>query len=187
MSTRGPKTLVHASILTRRFKTELAASCHGGPKWTKSQIFYISNPSFTKDPAAGGVPIDTGVTNAGAQVVSLTRSGRTFKYLENVNTFNSANPLEIRGQGAQAGQKALGALGFNAPSLLSTAYHAPYLHNGVAQTLPAVFPLHGLPGGGTIATKLSASDQQGLLIFLNSIDGRTAQFRSQAEDFRDGK
>jgi hypothetical protein len=167
------------------------AFCHGGPKWTKSQIFYISNPSFDSDPAMGGKPIDPGITNAGAQIVSLTRPENTFehvfKYLETVNTFNPANPLEIRGQGATAGQIALGGLGFNVPSLLSIAYHAPYLHNGAAQTIGDVFPLHGLPNGKTIATTLGASDQQDLLLFLNAIDGRTLIFRSEAEDFRDGE
>jgi hypothetical protein len=176
------------------------ASCHGGPKWTKSEIFYIDNPAFTSDPNAvppktPGVPIDPGInqgiSNAGAQIVTLTRNNntfeKTFKYLENVGTFHPGNPLEIRGQGAAAGQLALGALGFNVPSLLSIAYHAPYLHDGAAQTLQAVFPLHQLPGGKTIATTLNATQQADLVLFLNSIDGRTATFQSEAEKFKDGE
>ena len=172
------------------------ALCHGGPKWTKSEILYIDDPSFTSNPNVlppliPGTPIDPGLTAAGEQIVSLTRDNdtfeKTFKYLETVGTFNPANPLEIRGQGAAAGQTALGSLGFNVPSLLSIAYHAPYLHDGAAQTLADVFPLHTLPGGETIAATLSATQQQQLLLFLNSIDGRTADFQSVAEEFKDGE
>ena len=97
------------------------ATCHGGPKWTKSQIFYRDNPAFNQDPAAGGVPLDPGITNAGAQIQSFTLSGLTFMYLENVSTFDATDPLEQRGQGALSGQLALGGLGFNVPSLLGWA------------------------------------------------------------------
>jgi hypothetical protein len=160
------------------------ATCHGGPKWTKSQIFYRDNPAFNQDPAAGGVPLDPGITNAGAQIRSFTLSGLTFTYLENVGTFDATDPLEQRGQGALSGQLALGGLGFNVPSLLGVGYHAPYLHHGEAQTLGEVFPLHGL-GTGTIATTLTAQQQADLIVFLNAIDGTTDPLRSAADDFRD--
>jgi hypothetical protein len=82
--------------------------------------------------------------------------------------------------------------GFNPPSLLSINYHAPYLHRGQAQTLEEVFPLHGLGAGAsgfppttTIATELTASEQSDLLAFLKSIDGTTAHFRSEGDEFRD--
>jgi len=174
------------------------ASCHGGPKWTKSEILYIDNPAFTSNPnvvppATPGIPIDPGIKAAGAQIISLTRNNNTFEktfdYLVNVGTFNSTNPLEIRGQGTAAGELALGGLGFNVPSLLSIAYHAPYLHDGAAETLQAVFPLHQLPQfpGKTIATELNATQQAQLLLFLNSIDGRTATFQSEAEKFKNGE
>ena len=78
------------------------------------------------------------------------------------------------------------------PSLLSINYHAPYLHRGQAQTLEEVFPLHGLgPGASgfpprtTIQTQLSAKERADLLVYLKSIDGATAHFRSEADDFRD--
>jgi cytochrome c peroxidase len=160
------------------------ASCHGGPKWTKSQIFYRDNPAFTQDPAAGGVPVDPGVSNAGAQIVSYTQSGLTLQYLEDVGTFDAADALEVRGAGVASGQLALGELGFNVPSLLGIGSHAPYLHHGEAQTLADVFPLHQL-GPGTIATTLTAQQQADLIVFLNAIDGRTATFRSEGDDFRD--
>jgi YVTN family beta-propeller protein len=163
------------------------ASCHGGAKWTKSQIFYRDNPAFNQDPAATptpGVPLDPGVLNAGAQIRSFTLSGLTLNYLENVASFDATDPFEIRGQGALSGQLALGGLGFNVPSLLGVRYHAPYLHNGEAQTLDAVFSLHAL-GAGNIATTLSAQDQADLLVFLNALDGTTDTLRSAGDDFRD--
>jgi YVTN family beta-propeller protein len=160
------------------------ATCHGGPKWTKSEIFYRDNPAFNQDPALGGVPLDPGITNAGAQVRSFTLSGLTFTYSENVGTFDATDALEQRGQGALSGQLALGGLGFNVPSLLGVGYHAPYLHHGEAQTLGEVFPLHGL-GTGTIATMLTVQQQVDLLVFLSAIDGTTDPLRSAADDFRD--
>jgi hypothetical protein len=86
---------------------------------------------------------------------------------------------------------AFGVNGFNSPSLLSIRYHAPYLHRGQAQTLPAVFPLHGLgaptgfPPVNTIATVLNAQQQADLLVFLNAIDGTTDHLRSDGDVFRD--
>ena len=82
--------------------------------------------------------------------------------------------------------------GFNAPSLFSINYHAPYLHRGQAQTLEEVFMLHGLGAGAsgfppttTIQTELNATDRANLLAFLKSIDGTTANLRSEGDEFRD--
>ena len=81
---------------------------------------------------------------------------------------------------------ALGADGFSPPSLLSVRYHALYLHRGQAQTLPAVFLLHGLGAPpNTIATLLTVQQQQDLLVFLNALDGTTDQLRSEGDVFRD--
>lgn len=70
------------------------------------------------------------------------------------------------------------------PSLLSLNYHAPYLHHGAAQTLEEVFPLHAL-GAGTIASELSAGEQEDLLVFLKALDGTTDHLRSAGDEFRD--
>ena len=159
------------------------ASCHGGSKWTKSQVIYADNPAFFSNPLAGGQPRDPGVTNAGPQIVAYTVEENTINFLENIGTFDPNDPREIRGAGAQ-GITAVGGLGFNVPSLLGVGYHAPYLHNGAAQNLHDVFALHAL-NGGTIADSLSTQEQRDLLNFLNSIDGRTDKFRSETDDFRD--
>jgi YVTN family beta-propeller protein len=153
------------------------ASCHGGPKWTKSQIFHRDNPAAVSQ---GGLPLDPGVLNRANEFRSFTCNELTFNYLEDVGTFDGTNPIELRDITAIT---ALGADGFNPPSLLSIRYHAPYLHRGQAQTLEEVFPLHAL-GDGTIAS-LPAQAQQDLLVFLNAIDGTTDPLRSEGDDFRD--
>jgi YVTN family beta-propeller protein len=161
------------------------ASCHGGAKWTKSQVLYLFNPALDKAFAAGGTPRDPGLTMTANQSVSYQDAKvdtGTLKFLEDIGTFNAANPIEIRGQGALIGQTPLGVLGFNAPSLLSTNYHAPYFHNGAAQTLEEVFAQHLLPGGGKIQDLAGAA---ALLEFVKAIDGRTATFESQADIFKD--
>lgn len=158
------------------------ASCHGGPKWTKSTILHRDNPAFNRDPALGGTPLDPGVANIGPQITQLTIGPNIFKYLENVGTFITANPIEIRQNGALP----FGAAGFNPPSLLSLRGSAPYLHNGAAQTLEAVFPLHGLGASpGTIQSVLNATDRANLIAFLLTIDQSTDRLRSQADDFID--
>jgi YVTN family beta-propeller protein len=172
------------------------ASCHGGAKWTKSQVIYGNDPALDRDANAGGVFRDPGVNvgqgAVGDQVVTYADAvldAGTLRFLEGIGTFNAANAIEIRGVGAPAaaagqGAASLGSLGFNAPSLLSTGFHAPYFHNGAAQTLEQVFALHQLPGGGTIQGLGGASN---LLAFLRSIDGRTplSTGKSDTDIFRD--
>jgi YVTN family beta-propeller protein len=160
------------------------ASCHGGAKWTKSEVLYLNDPAFNRAFAAGGTPRDPGVTNDNVQIVSYadgTVDPNVLNLLEDVGTFDAASPIEIR----QNGNPPFGALGFNAPSLLGVGYHAPYFHTGSAQTLPDVFALHELPAGGTIASNLGPGDQANLLAFLGSLDGRTAIFRSETDSFKE--
>ncbi|MGH8601392.1 MAG: hypothetical protein ACREXR_00980 [Gammaproteobacteria bacterium] len=161
------------------------ASCHGGAKWTKSQVLYLSNPALDKAFAAGGTPRDPGLTMIANQSVSYQDPKvdiGTLNFLEMIGTFDPANPIEIRGQGAAIGQTPLGVLGFNVPSLLSVNYHAPFFHNGQAQTLEEVFAQHQLPGGGVIA---DLPDAAALLDFVKAIDGRTAIFKSDGDIFKD--
>jgi YVTN family beta-propeller protein len=173
------------------------ASCHGGAKWTKSEIFHRDNPAAV---AQNGATLDPGVTrlapappSAAAPVnelFSFTCNNLTIKYLEDVGTFDVTNPIELRDNAGAT--TAFGVNGFQPPSLFSINYHAPYLHRGQAQTLADVFPLHGLgPGGSgfppttTIQTQLTAVDRANLLVFLQSIDGTTASLRSEGDVFRD--
>jgi YVTN family beta-propeller protein len=162
------------------------ASCHGGAKWTKSEIFHRDNPAAV---AQNGAPLDSGVTRLPVttggplanEFKSFTCNNLTIDYLEDVGTFDVTNPIEIRDNATAS--TAFGVNGFQPPSLFSINYHAPYLHLGQAQTLDAVFPLHAL-NGGTIAN-LTAVEQANLLVFLKSIDGTTASLRSEGDEFRD--
>ncbi len=173
------------------------ASCHGGAKWTKSEIFHRDNPAAV---AQNGATLDPGVTRLAPappvaatpanEFFSFTCNNLTIKYLEKVGTFDPQNPLEIRDNAAAS--TAFGVNGFNVPSLLGINYTAPYLHRGQAQTLEEVFPLHGLGPNGqnfppttTIANQLTAQQQSDLLAFLKSIDSTTQHFRSEGDDFRD--
>ena len=163
------------------------ASCHGGAKWTKSQVLYANNPALDKAAAAGGTPRDPGlnfVLNQNVSYADPRLDTGILKFLEDTATFNAAGPLEIRGAGAAIGRGALGVLGFNVPSLLGVGYHAPYFHDGSAETLEEVFDVHKL-GDGTIATTLTdPSDREALLQFLRAIDARTPIFGSDAETFK---
>lgn len=161
------------------------ASCHGGAKWSKSQVVYDNDPTFNKDPNNGGVPLDAGVTNAGPQIVSFTEGTHVLKFLEQVGTFDIANPLELRGQGAAAGKDALGALGFNVPSLLGARYHAPYLHDGSAPTLAAVFAKHKI-GAQTIAQHFTVAELEALQAFVDTIDGSSFATPSETDQFLQG-
>jgi hypothetical protein len=167
------------------------ASCHGGQKWTKSQVIYLDNPAFDANPAGipPGVPRDPGViAAAGGQIQAYTDVNPatgvslTLDILENVGTFNAADPIEIRGNNGNA---PLGALGFNVPSLLGVGFTAPYLHQGKAQNFGELFALHTLVGDQTIADVLDDQQEQDLIAFLNTIDGRTATFRSDTDVFLD--
>ena len=161
------------------------ASCHGGAKWTKSQIFHADNPAFNANPLGDppGTPRDPGVTNAGPQIVSYEVGEDMIRFLEDIGTFSADDPREIRGAGA-AGITAVGGLGFNVPSLLGAGYHAPYFHNGAAQTLEEVFSLHALDDG-TIESALNRGSRENLLVFLKGIQGKTNPLRSEGDDFRD--
>jgi YVTN family beta-propeller protein len=166
------------------------ASCHGGAKWTKSEIFHRDNPAAV---AQNGPTLDPGLRRTprlANELESFACNASLFRYLERVGTFDVTNPLEIRDNATAS--TAFGVDGFQPPSLLSTNYHAPYLHRGQAQTLDEVFPLHGLgpagmffPPATTIQTQLSALERANLLVFLKSIDGTTNHLRSEGDQFRD--
>jgi cytochrome c peroxidase len=71
------------------------------------------------------------------------------------------------------------------PSLLGVGTSAPYFHNGAAQFLEGSFLLHALPGGGTIQTRLNATQRGNLLAFLRAIDGRSVIVPNETDLFKD--
>ncbi len=113
-----------------------------------------NNPTFPADPLGknfffGVKPLDPAVTAAGPQIVSVANGKSPLTFLDKVGTFNPANPLELRGAAAVAGQStqgfaAFGAAGFNSPSLLGLSLSAPYFHDGSAQSLEDVMKRHHL-------------------------------------------
>ena len=83
------------------------ASCHGGAKWTKSQVLYGNNPALGE--AAGTPPVrpvrDPGLLITANQAVSYTNAvldPNPLQFIENIGTFIATNPIEIRGAGAPA-------------------------------------------------------------------------------------
>ena len=167
---------------------------------------YQNNPTFAKNPlaanffAAGKEPaLDENLTVGGPQIISVTYNGVVTRFLDKVGTLDSSKALEIRGAGAIGGGvisiagdanegvtvakqstqgfASLGGAGFNSPSLLGVAYHAPYFHDGSAETLDDVFARHTLPDAGdaTIATQINdTATLSNLKLFLNAIDDNTA-------------
>jgi processive rubber oxygenase RoxA-like protein len=93
--------------------------------------------------------------------------------LHQVGTFNAAKPWELIGTGANISKQALGASGYNIPSLRGIGQMgAPYLHDGSAPTLVDVLanPTHV----GTSPLLQSPNKVRQLVRFVHSIDDRTA-------------
>jgi DNA-binding beta-propeller fold protein YncE len=188
------------------------ASCHGGAKWSKSQVTqaflfgdagngllatFPRNPIgagfFELDPPGTGTPgvkaFDPALAVNGPQLLSITRDAVKVNILDDVGTFLKAGPLEIRGAAAVAGQStqgfgAFGGAGFNSPSLLGLSMSAPYFHDGSAETLEQVMAKHTLvKGGPTISTVLNAQQVKDVLDFIRSIDDNTAPSASDMDKF----
>jgi hypothetical protein len=174
---RQPQDDAAAIAAGRDVFADNCASCHGGAKWTKSQVIYLDNPARiatnVRDP---GLDL---IANQSTSYTDGVLGGGTLFFLEDAGTFDPGSPIEIR----QNGQAPLGLDGFNVPSLVGVGAHAPYFHNGAAQTLEEVLDQHEL-GGTPISTVLGAGDQTVLLAFLRSIDGRTALLRNETDDFK---
>src|SRR4030095_2015862 len=106
------------------------ATCHGGPKWTRSTIDYKTPPSTEINLGLGDQRV------IGAELRQTLAQGPNV--LNNVGTFTAAGRQnEIRFSAADISQAIapLGTNGFNIPSLLSVHETAPYFYSGLAQTL----------------------------------------------------
>jgi YVTN family beta-propeller protein len=136
--------------------------CHGGQKWTSSQLPYTPSPDKN-----GSLPGTTGGPDAGTGLrtrtldagvifgrpndqlmvdiergVALPDGGsgnvgpeRITCVLRNVGTYNVADAIERKADGTAA----QGGKGFNPPALTSVATGAPYFHHGRARTLEEIF------------------------------------------------
>ena len=172
------------------------AKCHGGEKWTISRVFYdptalvgsLPARTFAANAAASapmdpstlvGVGIDANVDTT--LIAGDDSEGGTpaFKRLacnvRRVGTFGAlGGAAEVRANGTPA----QGSRGFNPPSLLGLATGAPYLHNGAAVALNALFDSrfsgHTLAGNPNMI--LNDADREALVAFLMSIDETTQTF-----------
>jgi len=185
------------------------ASCHGGVKWTKSRAgdgLYDDDPAYPENPIGANFfrpvePVDPDVIDAVPQIRGIQGGNSPCAelfFMNDVGTFalrapfRPVNPIEQRGGAAIAGQSTAGFIalpantpevGFNSPSLLNVGYHAPFLHNGSAPNLDAVFNSHRLPEAGnrTIRQVLNAAQRTDLRALMNSIDGDTDTFLSDTD------
>lgn len=124
-------------------------SCHGGPQWTRSTLFYTPPP----DP-------------------SLVTKDQLPSALRNVGTFDASAFNEVA---ANAGPPR-GAEGYAIPSLLSLfASEGELLHNGAAPTFEDVLAnvTHRSAGTGGVDTLSNATDRARLATFLRAVDAST--------------
>jgi hypothetical protein len=148
------------------------ATCHAGPKWTRSRVDYRTPPSPADNVGLGNENV------IGAEVRKTTSQPGQFPgVLINVGTFQpnmtGGRVNEIRFNAADISQAIapLGANGFNIPSLLSVHETAPYFYSGLAQTLEEV--LNGSQdGNGGVRHHFvpNAAQRANLIAFLRSIE-----------------
>jgi YVTN family beta-propeller protein len=135
------------------FKKVGCAQCHGSRLWTKSRV------QFPPPPPAGDLLVEGGTAQLKGQLVD-------------VGTFNPANPHEVRGAPATLNNKALGAAGFNIPSLLGVHQRERFLlHDGLLTSFEQLFdnPAHV----GEHPKLRRARVRRKIIKFLRSIDDRT--------------
>jgi YVTN family beta-propeller protein len=137
------------------FTTANCQACHGGPKWSTSQVDFARLSPFPETLTLGVEPEPP--------VAQLAR------FLRDVGTFDLNNLIERTNNN----QQALGILGFNPPSLLSIWAFPPYLHNGACLTLACVLEneTHRNAGGTDVLDDASA--RAALVQYLLSIDANT--------------
>jgi DNA-binding beta-propeller fold protein YncE len=166
---RGRQLFGQVGLATSEFS---CATCHGGPKWTRSAVDFGLPPSPEVEIGFGDEQI------VGAELRRTRTQGGDV--LSNVGTFTlSGRVNEIRFNGADISQtiNPLGAAGFNIPSLLSLHETGPYFYNGLAQTLEQV--LDGSQdgnGGVRVHFVQDAQQRADLVAFLKSIEGPTKAF-----------
>ena len=131
-------------------------ACHGGAKWSTSQVDFARISPFPETITPGVDPEPP--------------VGQLARFLRQVGTFDPANPIERTANN----QQALGQLGFNPPSLLSIHAFPPYLHNGSCLTLECVLENKIHRDAGGVPDVLENPEYQTAVVqFLLSIDAQT--------------
>jgi hypothetical protein len=161
------------------------ATCHGGPKWTRSQVDYSPPPSPEIGLGFGnqrviGAELRVTATQPNLFPNAPLPPGQFPGVLVNVGTFTTTGRFnEIRFNPADVSQaiNPLGANGFNIPSLLSVHETAPYFYSGLAQSLNEVLNgSHDGNGGTRVHFVANATQRAQLVQFLRSIDSTTPTF-----------
>ena len=173
------------------------ATCHGGPKWSRSKVDYLSPPSATLTFGAQqiqGVELRfTQTQPQGFPASGLTNAaGAVQGVLLDVGTFvpdgagfgpgatGRINEVRVNPNDSGSRIQPLGANGFNSPSLLSVAGTAPYYYSGLEQTLDQVF--NGTVdqlGSSTLKSVHFISDPTqrfDMELFMQTIDESTQPF-----------
>jgi YVTN family beta-propeller protein len=134
------------------FKKVGCASCHNSELWTTSRV------QFQPPPPA-------------SEVVNTQLKGQ----LVQVGTFDPTKPHEVIGTGATLNQTALGAGGFNVPSLLGAGASEKFLlHDGSLTSFDQLFNNPAHVGTNPKVSKQNVRDL--IAKFLRSIDDRTQPF-----------
>jgi YVTN family beta-propeller protein len=152
----GGGAVVDPDVIAGRalFAAANCQSCHGGPNWTRSRV------DFAPPPLAAQI--------VGGSIAAALFPVGTF----DVNAFNEVQP------NLAAVPPAVGAAGFNIPSLRSVFAGAPYLHSGQAPTLDDVLlnVTHRSAGTAGVDTLSNPADRAKLAKFVRSIDAKTPIF-----------
>ncbi|MBI3928349.1 MAG: beta-propeller fold lactonase family protein [Armatimonadetes bacterium] len=158
------------------------ADCHGGPKWTRSRRDFNPPPSSTTGIGFGNEQIVGAELRVTASQPGNNQGVGGLGVLLDVGTFLGTRLNEIRFNPADISQRiaALGANGFNIPSLLSLHTTAPYFHNGMAETLDqalnGTFDGQGASAINRVHTVANPANRANLIQFLRSIDDTTPIF-----------
>jgi hypothetical protein len=129
--------------------------CHGGAKWTTSQVEFARISPFPETLVPGADPEPA--------IAQLAR------FLKIVGTFNPDDPIER----TALNQAALGALGYNPPSLLSIWAFPPYLHSGSCPDLACVLENEAHRNAGGVDVLDDPASREAVVQFLLSIDADT--------------
>ncbi|HVR62250.1 MAG TPA: hypothetical protein VMU50_10150 [Polyangia bacterium] len=161
-SPRGATNLPSADVAAGKalFAGANCQGCHGDAKWSVSKVFYAPSTATSTalkttswstlvagfpasvlpaQNAADQVMRFAGANVAGLdQIVCVLRNVGSFGVAEAAVAADGAFP-EIRANGMPAQGNEAAGNGFNPPSLLGGNVGGPYLHNGGARTLEALF------------------------------------------------
>lgn len=149
------------------------ATCHGGPKWTRSTVDYDPAPAPELGLGFGKERV------IGAEVRQTKTQGPNVLIDVGTFTLGGGRTNEVRFDAADISRAIapLGAAGFNIPSLVGVHATAPYFYSGLAETLEQVLDGSSDGSGGTRQHFVAnAGDRADLVAFLRSIDSNTKTF-----------